>query len=301
MEYYNEQQQTPNHKLIQIKNINHFKNNSYKHSSTDNIFQNKKGDTLHKLYNKFLVNPYLIRNSRYQIALNNNKINFLNFTQDGNNQKKNYNNKINQTSEKEIFEDKKEMIQDKSNTNDINNNNNIENEKNNNINFPNINNYQRENLIKSPNNIRKQILNEENKNLYPEDNPINKYDNMKFPKINNNNYKFNYKEIERPIEYNVIYKNNNNDMFFSNNKNKLSLSYDIKNRNNFKNIDENLYISPIIAKIAKHNYLMGNPYSDKNEYLGPSYLKNNPILYPISTYKFDFNRYINNYHVKKFV
>ena len=46
---------------------------------------------------------------------------------------------------------------------------------------------------------------------------------------------------------------------------------------------------------------MGNPYSDKNEYLGPSYLKNNPILYPISTYKFDFNRYINNYHVKKFV
>ena len=297
MEYFHKQE-TPNHRLIQIKNFNHFKNNSYKHSSTDNIFQNKKGDTLHKLYNKFLVNPYLIRNSRYQIALNNNNINFRNFTQDDNNQKNNYNNNINQTNEKEIYEEKKEIIQNK--PKEINNNN-LEQEKNHNINFPNINNYQRENLRKSPKNIRKQILNEENKNLYPEDNPINKYDNMKFPKINDNNFKFNYKTIERPIEYNVIYKNNNNDMYFSNNRNKLSLSYDIKNRKDLKNIDENLYISPIIAKIVKHNYLMKNPYSDKDESLGPSYLKNNPILYPISTYKFDFNRYINNYHVKKYV
>ena len=301
MEYYNGLE-TPNHQLIQIKNFNHFKNNSYKHSSTDNIFQNKRGDTLHKIYNKFLVNPYLIRNSRYQLALNNN----INFTQDDNNYKNNYNNKSNQTSEesgKEIYEEKNEMNQNM--PNNFNNYNNIiENEKNNDINFPNINNSKRENLIKSPKNIRKQILNEENKNLYKEDeynnNPIIKYENIKFPKINNNNYKFNYKTIERPIEYNVIFKNNNNDMYFSNNKNKLSLSYDIKNKKNLKNID-NPYISPIIAKIAKHNYLMRNPYSDKNEYLGPSYLKNNPILYPISTYKFDFNRYIKNYHVNKFV
>ena len=295
MEYYKEQE-TPNHKLIQIKNFNHFKNISYKHSSTDNIFKNKKGDTLHKLYNKFLVNPYLIRNSRYQIALNNK----INFTQDDNNNKNNFNN--NQTNEKEIYEDKKEIIQNK--PNEIKNNN-IKNEENHNINFPNINNYQRENLIKSPKNIRKQILNEENKNIYREDenkiNPLNKYENIEFPKINNNNYKFNYKSIERPIEYNVIYNNNNNDMYFSNNKNKLSLSYDIKNRKNLKNIEENFYISPVVAKIAKHNYLMRNPYSDKNEYSGPSYLKNNPILYPISTYKFDFNRYIQNYHVNKYV
>lgn len=293
MEYYNEQE-TPNHKVIQIKNFNHFKNNSYKHSSTDNIFKNKKGDTLHKLYNKFLVNPYLIRNSRYKLAINNN----INFTQDENNYKNN--NNYNQTNEKEIYEDKKEMIQ-----NMPNNINKIENEKNNNINFPNINNFQKENLIKSPKNIRKQILKEENKSLYSEDeyknNTINKNENIEFPKINNNNLKFNYKAIERPIEYNVVYKNNNNDIYYSNNKNKLSLSYDIKNRKNFKNIEENLYISPIIAKIAKHNYLMRNPYSDKDEHLGPSYLINNPILYPISTYKFDFNRYIQNYHVNKFV
>ena len=81
--------------------------------------------------------------------------------------------------------------------------------------------------------------------------------------------------------------------------------YDSKRKNQLNKssdyLENNGYISPVIAKIAKHNYLMGNPFSDKNEYLGPSKLRNNPILYPISTYKFDFNRYIRNYHVNKFV
>ena len=46
---------------------------------------------------------------------------------------------------------------------------------------------------------------------------------------------------------------------------------------------------------------MRNPYSDKNEYLGPSYLIKNPILNPISTYKFDFNRYIQNYQADNYI
>ena len=70
MEYYNERE-NQNHKMIRIKNINNYKSRAYKHSSTDNIFKNNKGDTLHKIYNKFLINPYLVRNSRYINTLNN--------------------------------------------------------------------------------------------------------------------------------------------------------------------------------------------------------------------------------------
>ena len=85
----------------------------------------------------------------------------------------------------------------------------------------------------------------------------------------------------------------------------MYLSYDKKGKNYLNKsidyIENNEYISPVIAKIAKHNYLMRNPYSDKNKYLGPSRLINNPILYPISTYKYDFDRYLKNHHVNKFV
>jgi hypothetical protein len=126
---------------------------------------------------------------------------------------------------------------------------------------------------------------------------IPEYPNI--PKINNN------MSIERTIEYNIKNEKEYNDSFYTNNNNKLYLSYDKKGKNYLNKsidyIENDEYISPVIAKIAKHNYLMRNPYSDKNEYLGPSRLLNNPILYPISTYKFDFNRYIKNYHVNKFV
>ena len=46
---------------------------------------------------------------------------------------------------------------------------------------------------------------------------------------------------------------------------------------------------------------MNNPYSEKRENLGPTRLINNPILYPISTYKYDFDRYLKDYHLNKFV
>ena len=61
------------------------------------------------------------------------------------------------------------------------------------------------------------------------------------------------------------------------------------------------YLSPVITSIAKHNYLSENPYSDKNVDLGPSNLRINPIVYPIDSYRFDFNRYIRGDYVKKFV
>ena len=288
MEYYNEGE-TPNHKMIKIKNINNFKKKGYKHSSTDNIFNNKKGISLDKIYNKFLTNPYLVRNSRYINALNS-----INYTRDDTKYFINNNYDNNPKSEEKNYENmkEKEITYDKSD--ELNNY--LKYEDNHNNNFQNININKNENIIKTPKNIRRQILNEDNKNRYQEEyksNQINNYKNIKYPIINNN---INYNKIERPIEYNIIYKNNDNDMYYSNNKNKLSLSYDVKNRKL-----EDQYISPVIAKIAKHNYLMRNPFTDKEQYLGPTTLKNNPILYPISTYKFDFDRYIRNYHVNKYV
>ena len=282
MEYYNESE-NQNHKMIKIKNIKNYKDRAYKHSSTDNILKN---NTLHKINNKFLINPYLVRNSRYINALNN-----INYIKE---EKKYFNNNYNniQNIQESIKENKKEVVYDKSN--ELNNYLNLEDSHDDNINNNNIN--KKENTIKNVKSIRNKIFNEENKNGYKEDYKINLLKNNKikeFPKIES---KYIHNTIERPIEYNIIYKNNDNDMYYSNNNNRLSLSYDIKRRK-----FDDQYISPVIAKIAKHNYLMRNPYSDKEQYLGPSHLKNNPILYPISTYKFDFNRYIRNYHVNKFV
>lgn len=275
MDYYNGQE-NPNYKIIKIKHLNNYKN-QYKHSSTDNILENKIGSTLHKIYNKFLVSPYLTRNNKYRNALYN-----INKAHD------NYKNNNFQTKD-----EKQPKINNDLNNNILNN----ENEKK--IHFA--------ILDKNKYNIndRSQIFNEETKNQYQKENelelmkPKDKLDNVVLPKIINN--KANYSNnniIERPIEYNINYNKDFNDIYYTNNNNRLSLSYDFKNK---REIEGKKYISPIIAKIAKNNYLANNPYSDKNEYLGPSSLKNNPILYPISTYKFDFNRYLRNYYINKFV
>ena len=293
MEYHNEYE-TQNHKSIKIKYLKNYKKYEYKHSSTDNIFKNKNINNLHKIYNKFLINPYLIRNNRYHNALNS-----INKTHDDNY----YYNNIQSIKEK-INEDNKKI--ELNEPDKLSNENNENKEEINNM--KNINDLYKEksdNEINLNKNIRSQFFNEEKKNMLEQgyqqqykSNPITSKKNdskeIIFPKIKNNNYNI----IERPIEYNINYSDNYKDLYYTNNKNKLSLSYDVKN---IKNISRNYYISPIIAKIAKHNYLMKNPYSDKDEYLGPSFLKNNPILYPIDTYKFDFNRYIRNYHVNKFV
>ena len=110
MEYYNEGE-TPNHKMIKIKNINNLKKRGYKHSSTDNIFNNKKGISLDKIYNKFLTNPYLVRNSRYINALNS-----INYTRDDTKYFNNNNYDNNPKSEEKTYENmkEKEITYDKS-------------------------------------------------------------------------------------------------------------------------------------------------------------------------------------------
>ena len=273
-----------NYKLFNIKNMNNYKNKSYRYGSTDNIFENNKENSLHKIYNKFLVNPYLIRNRRYPYLINSNN---------ETNQNK-YNNNFHYITPNLI---KKNMLKSQI---DEENNLNKSNEKEKEINFPSIDEQTNNNMINSQtvetnNNVRKirnKIYYRNNREESLEENKANNM--VDFPRINSREHN----TIERPIEYNI---NNNNDIYYTKNKNQLNLSYDVKNERKYQMIDNHEYISPIIAKIAKHNYLMRNPFSDKNEYLGPSRLRNNPILYPISTYKFDFDRYIKNYHVHKFV
>ena len=178
-------------------------------------------------------------------------------------------------------------------------------------------NYNQNYLNYFKNGIRKKIINEKNKNEFFNDNnskieigPILSESNYqphytKIGKIENINMN-NSISIERPIEYNIKNERDHNNSFYTNNNDKLYISYDMKRRNNNLNksmsyIGENEYISPVIAKIAKRNFLMNNPYSEKRENLGPTRLINNPILYPISTYKYDFDRYLKGYHLNKFV
>ena len=274
MEYYNEQD-IPNHKVIKIKYLNHYKTKPrkpYTNSSTDNIFLKKNVNNLHKIYNKFLVNPYLVRNSRYQNAINDynqtqeykyNKIFYYNkkgenhnFSEENNDYNKSKKPEFNIPSSYE--NEHKSIYTIPQNEGSI-----LPNIKNSQTN----NDYsiQKDEIIFHPkiNNITN---NEKNKNIYQEENktkPIYNQNNQEFPHIKNN---LNYNTIERPIEYNINHsKNNDNDIYLINTQNKLSLSYDIKNRRNKKIFEENQYISPIIAKIAKHNYLIGNPYTNKEE------------------------------------
>ena len=321
MKYSNESE-IPNHKEIKISYLNKNRRKKF-HRSTDNIFQTYRGYTLHTIYNNFLVNPYLVRNKRYQNAINDNTENTHTFRY-----KNRYlynNNNLNNINESNYNSRRNQYLNNNVNYSENNaelnyERNNYNEGQNNILKFPKINN----NLNNYNNNLkngkfilRKKIFNEENKNLP-------NYENHKFHTIDQeisserNNYSKpeeypklpktyinNNISIERTIEYNIKNEKEYNDSFYTNNNNKLYLSYDKKRKNylnkNIDYIENNEYISPVIAKIAKHNYLMRNPYSDKNEYLGPSRLINNPILYPISTYKYDFDRYLKNHNVNKFV
>ena len=329
MYYFNERER-PNHKEIKINNLSDYKKKKV-HRSTDNIFGEYRGYTLHTIYNNFLINPYLVRNSKYHNALNdqNPKTQIL----------KHYNSKYlhnkNQNVLSEPISERKgggygEYSRMDTNFDDYNESNDYmkykrnENYKNYNYNynqptnsmFPKIN---ANNYLNNKNyiNIRKKMMNEEIKNRQFYENNLKEINDINFSLGNNiskyqtipKKYYSNSMIIERPIEYIIKTQNTFNDSFYTNNYDKLYLSYDHRGRNNRysnKSVDydidyDNEYISPVVAKIAKHHYLMRNPYSDKKEYLGPTRLRNNPILYPISTYKYDYERYLKNHYVNKFI
>ncbi len=111
-------------------------------------------------------------------------------------------------------------------------------------------------------------------------------------KKNITNYDNNYNRLSpRTIYENELLKHNYPNMRSENNQNLEII--------NEEDLEKNEYISAIITKIAKKNYLCQNPYTNKKEDLGPSMLQINPILYPIDSYKFDFDRYKKKDYVKK--
>ena len=54
-----------------------------------------------------------------------------------------------------------------------------------------------------------------------------------------------------------------------------------------------------VGQINPKNFISNNPYTDKNYSLGNSNLQQNPIIHPINSYKFDYNRLYNPLSFKR--
>jgi hypothetical protein len=304
---------------------NYFRNNSEKKFSRRNF------SNYDKIYNKFLISPYppmyyqrstIDLDNYYNIYNNNNNNIYDKESPEFNNEDSNRNNNTNNNRNNNNYLQYRQI----QTTNDLNS---LERERrNNSYNTPEYKNMNKNenNFIKDDSlfedEIRRKQYSERNRNEevkiidnnnnyhYNKEqvsndnvkmNNINKYDNYQLTEDVNNRYEYIMKKPNEPKEVNERNNNNNNNdnaNFNSLDNNNLYQSYN--NNVSVRKINRG-YISPIITKIAKKNFLGENPYTDKEQNLGPSMLKNNPILYPIDTYKFDFNRYIKGDFVNKFV
>ena len=267
---------------------NESQNNYIRYNSSEKIFKKNPYLNYDKIYNQFLTTPY--PPMYYQRFIKNNE-----------NQ---YNIKIDkEINKKDIYdEDNNQLIPPKNYNNfDILNQNRINsyNEKYNKRNiYLNKNPALEEELrrverrtprnkILNPSLMNSNINYHYNNNIMTENGDINR--GYQLTNDYNNRYN-NTIENTESNENEFINRRRINNNFNTINKenNRLGFSYD-----SLKEIKRNeRYVSPIIAKIAKKNYLGDNPYTEKQQNLGNSMLKSNPILYPIDTYKFDFNRYI---------
>ena len=284
-----------NYNSITITPRNRIRHNYLRNSSED-ILKRNNFINYDKIYNQFLTSPYPPMYYQRPVKEIENQYNL-----------------------KQIKE--KETLDDGSNNN--NNNNNYQ------YNYPtedynelNLLNQNRINSYNTKNNDEYKYLNynktieDEKKSILSRNKILNKsllnnrnyhyndYDRTENDDINNNINNINNQILNNNIHDKNSYDLNEKNLFHKKNNdinnNRLVLSYDnIKNMR--ENNDNKGYVSPTIAQIAKKNYLGNNPYSDKEQNLGPSMLKSNPILYPIDTYKFDFNRYIKGEYVNKFV
>ena len=318
--YYFNEESSPNHKEIKIRNLSNYKKMKV-HRSTDNIFGTYRGYTLHSIYNNFLINPYLVRNSKYHNALNdqNQKTQILKYY----NNKYLHNKNLNKLNEPINNEGKvgREYSGFYTNHNDNIKPMNYKMEENYNqppnMKFTNV--HDNHNYLTNENyiNIKKMRMNEDIKNKSIYENNLKEINDINLSlRSDISNYQENPKKyynndmiIERPIEYIIKTQRKLDDSFYINDYyDKIRSSYNNKKRNNRysnRSVDFTIdydkeYISPVVAKNAKHHYLMRNPYTEKEEYLGPTSLTNNPILYPISTYKYDYERYLKDYYVNKF-
>ena len=280
---------------------------SYLRNNSEKNFLKRNIVNYDKIYNKFLTSPY--PPMYYQRS-----------TIDSDNY---YNNNYKEFKESPVF------INDNNNDKYNNNSNNY----NNNYQYRQVQTTNDLNALDGERNIiRNNSFNKEYKNKLNENNYVNNNDDSFYEnemrrkqyaerngneKMNNDNINYHYNN-ELTEDKNIIYNYNAKKPYESNEeKENFNKRYNDKRNFNMMDMDNNNlyksydntnerkrnpgYISPIITKIAKKNFLLENPYTDKEQSLGPSMLRNNPILYPIDTYKFDFNRYIKGDFVNKFV
>ena len=81
---------------------------------------------------------------------------------------------------------------------------------------------------------------------------------------------------------------------------KLNENFSHQNNISYLNTkDEN--VPYYIKNHAKKDQIPTNPFNLRENDLGPSFLSDNPILYPSNTYKFDISRLTpNSYYNKKY-
>ena len=277
-----------------IDTNNYYFRNKHKNFSFDKYPRN--ATTLHNLYNKFLILKY--PNSRNRGYFNNNNntiknnvatnnvINNINFNNENNLNNKQYYNEISKNLNDNSNKDNEYKLQEEKQI--------IFSNKTPNIQRHNMRIGYTPNKINQPyqlsNEIQFQEINDKKTNIDNNNNYNNNYNNNISDNYNRN-FNNNYINYKRKI-LNTPIKASNYNYFANNDQNDDDCSRSSKNKG---------YLSPVITNIAKHYYLSGNPYSDKNEDLGPSNLRINPIVYPIDSYRFDFNRYIRGDYVKKFV
>ena len=267
---FNEENIFRRHRFINYDKIynrfltNHYPPLYYKNSSieVENINKNKKFEEANKIYEDENKNIY---QKRKPDEYNENIYSL--------NEEKNYNN-YNQKLKNDYFkndfpfkEDKDQIIKDNLNESDKNKNEIYQYNRS-------YNNYHYNN-------------NKNNKNETTNQN-IQNYNNYQitesyYNKNNKNQYNYNQRYLRNNSFSNTrdLYKSDIN-------------SFSVFNESS-RNTNNKGYISPIITQIAKKNYLVDNPFTGKNQNLGPTTLNSNPIVYPINTYKIDLNRYMNKF------
>ena len=260
----------------------------------ENIFRRPRFINYDRIYNRFLTNHYP------PLYYKNSSIEVDNLTK----------NKIFEEANK-IYEDKDENLYEKRRPDEYENIYSLNKEKNyNNHNQDLKNDYFKNDFpLKEDRNQKikeSPSENEQNKNENYQYNPSYNnyhYNNNESDKINQNikNYN-NYKITESHYNKNNENQYNNNQRYLRNNSFSTYRDLNKEDINSFGAFDESSrntknkgYISPIITQIAKKNYLGDNPFTGKNQNLGPTTLKSNPIVYPINTYKIDLNRYKNKF------
>jgi hypothetical protein len=253
-----------------IPNNNNINNNFSIPQLDDNIYNNP-------MFNRFRPKTSTVtinQNQNYSINEINEKIPSLNSRVTP----RNFVQKLNYLDDNQI-----------NSTNNNNNNNNINNNINNNE--KNINSYDkylRRNY--SSQNFSDNINNNNNNN--------------------NNNQKINnidmieYKKQLQQREAELIGKYNNNYSKYKKelDEQRFKLNENFSHQNNISYLntkDEN--VPYYIKNHAKKDQIPTNPFNLRENDLGPSFLSDNPILYPSNTYKFDIRRLTpNSYYNKKY-